>query len=339
MKYIFLFLTVATTNLYATDWFIIVDAVSNGNTLAPYIRQKAEQLNREVKIIHVKSVPEYTHAFRPSFHPEHFDELYELNENGTNLMQIVNSLKKHENLFPALPGTEIAVPLADQINTRAELEGNRLDLSYLKNNKGLLYKFLYDKGLITAPSGSVSNVNEGLQWIRETGISFSIVAKPVDDAGGYGFTVIDSINEFENPIRQLFKRTNYVGKPITSIVLQPKLLGNEYAINGAVRGDRIVFTDVIQYEKEGAVYLKDELLDPIHPKVAQLIADVIKTLKSMGFTAGAFHFEIIDSKQYGMVLIDAAGRAMGGKDYRMVRECTKYTQVMAIVDRANASKI
>ena len=109
----------AATNLYAADWFIIVDAVSNGNTIAPYIRQKAAQLNRDIKIIHVKSVPEYTDAFRPSFHPEHFDELYELNENGTNLMQIVNSLKKHENLIPALPGTEIAVPLADQINTRA----------------------------------------------------------------------------------------------------------------------------------------------------------------------------------------------------------------------------
>ena len=332
MNFIFLLLILITTDLYATDWFVIVDAVAGGNFIGSYIREKAKELKRDVKLVHIKSRPVYPEVFQPTFRPEDFDEQYVLNESGSNLMEIINAVKRHGNIFPALAGAETGVLLADHFNTRAELPGNRLDLSDLKRNKDLLYKFLFDKGLITAPSASITTVDEGLQWMKKSGVPFPIIAKPVDDAGGHGFETINSLEEFEISIKKILSQKTFEGKKISRIVLQPKLVGEEFAVNGAMRDGKIVFTDIIQYEKEGAVYLRDTLLDPKNLKVRPLIEYVSKTLAAMGMRIGAFHFEVIDSDRYGIVLIDAGGRPMGGKDYIMVRACTGKNQVMAMVD-------
>ncbi len=313
------------------EWIVIVHGLSTGATFAPTFRAKAKELGIEIKIAHVR-FGEFPKSLASTFVPSDYDKTFEFGL--TDHYRAVQALRSLDLKYSVVAGADSSYPHVDILNDRLGLPGNDVSKALQRTNKEHFYKELKLAGLMPAPFASVSGVEEGLKAARDQDFKYPFILKPVDDAAGNGFTVVNNVKELRGGLTRLFssKTKTVRGTPVGSVLLQPRLKGPEFAIQGAIREGVVVVTDVIDLKKDNAIYDLDKLVDPRNALLRRRIEHVKAALRATGLKEGTFHYETILDQDYGMVTFDPGARPMGGPDHFMVKECTGYNQVDALVE-------
>ncbi len=273
---------------------------------------------------------EFAPELAPSYRPNDYDAQFKFGIGEKE--KALNAMKKLNLHYPISSGTEDAVVITGYLNQQLNLPGNGTTTSELLRNKEKLYQVLKDHGLFKAPFVGVSSVEEGLTKYPSLGIDFPLVVKPVDDAGGRGFSKVNNEKELDAALSSLFSNKTMFGDKIDRVIIQAFLSGPHFAVQGAALNGKFIFSDVIDYQKRLAVYELDSLANPNDQITKERIHFVEKNLEAVNFLQQMFHIEGIADPVYGMNIIDFAGRPMGGVDHLMVEACTGYNQLDAYVD-------
>jgi hypothetical protein len=315
----------------STEWLVVVHGISTGATIAPTLRKKAKELGRDIKIAHVQ-FGDLPASLKDSYQPGDYDKNYYfgLKEQA----RAAEFLRRLGLRHSVIAGGDSSYPHVDILNALLGLPGNDVKKAGQRTNKELFYQELKSANLMAAPFVGVTSVAEGMSAASTEGFIYPFVLKPADDAGGNGFTVVHNPEELRLGLTNLFDpRTKTVrGTPIERVLMQHRLQGPEFAIQGAILRGRVVVTDIIDLKKDNAIYDEDALADPNGALVQERVRHVKAALKATGLKEGTFHYETIQDHHFGFVTFDPGARPMGGPDHIMVRECTGYNQVDALAE-------
>lgn len=329
--FLVLLLSFQAASALAADWIVIVHGLSTGATFAPTFRAKAKAMGLDIKIAHVR-FGEFPKSLASTFVPSDYDKTFEFGL--TDHYRAVQALRSLDLKYSVVAGADSSYPHVDILNDRLGLPGNDVTKASQRTNKELFYLELKRAGLMPAPFASVASVQEGLKAAVREGFIYPFILKPVDDAAGNGFTVVKNEKELKAGLAKLFSPDTKTvrGTPVGRVLLQHRLKGPEFAVQGAVRDGLVVVTDVIDLKKDNAIYDEDKLVDPESALIPRRIAHIKAALAATGLREGTFHYESIDDTTYGIVTFDPGARPMGGPDHIMVKECTGYNQVDALVE-------
>jgi carbamoylphosphate synthase large subunit len=284
----------------------IVDAYSTGADLA------ARFHGYGWRAVHVQSSAKIPDDFAATFKAEDFianlvpASPEDREEIATRLM----------DLAPAcvIAGTETGVPLADYLAARLGLPGNAPRTSSLRRNKYDMQEALRAAGLKAIAQHIARDAAGAAAWAAQHGI-WPVVVKPVDSAGADGVRFCETPEEVLEASNAILGRPNRLGLDNSSVLVQERLTGQQYFINGVSISGHHVITEIWQDDKilvEGAGLIceKETLLDAAGP-VQDILTDYLrKALDVLGVQEGPSHSELMLTDK-GPVLIETAARMQG----------------------------
>ncbi len=239
-----------------------------------------------------------------------FDMIYE-KETYEETLEIV---REWDPLL-VLPGNEKGVILASKLSYDLNLKCNdikNLDAMTLKNE---MQNRLAEKGLRSIKGKVVKSMEEAIDFY-ETEELEQIVLKPVYSAGSASVRICSNREEMLNSLEELFGKTNKYGDNLTELLMQERILGDEYIVNTvSCEGEHRV-TLVWKYHKvktsDGAmVYDTCETVNELNIGEAEMVEYAYDVADALGIEYGPVHGEyMIDEK--GPVLIEVNCRPCGG---------------------------
>lgn len=239
-----------------------------------------------------------------------FDMIYEQD----TYEQTLEEVKKWNPLL-VLPGNEKGVILASKLSNDLNLKCNpieNLDAMTLKNE---MQNRLAEKGLRSIKGKVVKSIEEAIEFYETEGLT-QVVLKPVYSAGSASVRICTNKNEMINSLEELFGKTNKYGDNLTEMLVQERIIGDEYIVNTvSCEGEHRV-TLVWKYNKmrtpDGAmVYDTCETVNELNLGEAEMIEYAYDVADALGIQYGPVHGEyMIDEK--GPVLIEVNCRPCGG---------------------------
>lgn len=239
-----------------------------------------------------------------------FDMIYE-KETYEETLEIV---REWDPLL-VLPGNEKGVLLASKLSYDLNLKCNdikNLDAMTLKNE---MQNRLAEKGLRSIKGKVIKSMEEAIDFY-ETEELEQVVLKPVYSAGSTSVRICSNREEMLNSLEELFGKTNKYGDNLTELLMQERILGDEYIVNTvSCEGEHRV-TLVWKYHKvktsDGAmVYDTCETVNELNIGEAEMVEYAYDVADALGIEYGPVHGEyMIDEK--GPVLIEVNCRPCGG---------------------------
>ena len=226
----------------------------------------------------------------------------------------VRTLKKY-NFAAVIPGTESGVIAAEQIANKLGLPVNDPERLYARRDKYLMQKALQEAGLPHIPSVLTSDVEEAVNWFKQSGFS-RVIIKPTRSAGTDGVKSCRSEAEIRNYFSHCYlNRYDGMGTFNESLLLQPYVEGDELVVNCVSRHGKHILTDVILYNKiltSGGVpmYEASRLIHKLDDRMQQAVAYTFNVLDALGIRYGSSHSEIKLTSS-GPVLVETGARVMG----------------------------
>lgn len=228
-----------------------------------------------------------------------------------------------------IAGAEWDPVLADQI--RAELaqrgvqtRGNADRKSWSRRDKEQFFEHMRDARVPVPLQFASNDVDEIVGWYDRHGGGIRVL-KPRRESGTTNVKFVSS----EAQIRRAFEHImtgepNHDGLVEVGVVIQEKLLGTEYAFNGArtrpsgPRGRAVTrVSGIWQYERQerrgaATIYIADRLINPQDGVGQRLLYRGNQAMEATDLVYGPFHIELIDTPDRGPLVIDFAARPSGG---------------------------
>ena len=227
------------------------------------------------------------------------------------------TLREIQSLDPLLvlvggeEGVIIGTRLADDLN----LPGNPYKNIAKMTQKSVMHNTLKEAGLRYIQGEEVNSVKDCLSFLEKTE-NEDIVLKHVHGVASVGVHMIHSKEELIAAFRQEKTAENMFGEKENRLMLQERILGEEYIVNTISRNGVPALTSLFRYYKLKTasgfwVYRGLEGVTEIGNKEKELIEYAFNTVRALGITDGPVHGEYMIDK-YGPVLIEANCRVMGG---------------------------
>ncbi len=290
-----------------------------------------------VPVIHVSSDPDVYKNFGTTRNLKDTD-LYEdlLVYDGQNLSNIVKALKA-KGVKNVIPGSEFGVEFTYQLRRELGLPSVSEEVAKLWRSKSLQQIAVGNAGLNHIKGFLASSRDETLEKLRALEISYPIIVKADNGAGTVGMREVRSKEELD----LAFSDSNFLGKARNgnpNVLVQEIIHGPEYAVNGVVSGDNIIFSETVRYEKvyvpQGAhVYRSVINVSSTEGDVDTLEAYVRDVLYAVKMKEGAFHAEVKIDPARGPVLIEVANRMMGASFPRYLKEVYPASQLDLLILR------
>lgn len=323
--------------LVSSPELVIVGAYSGGADIPEAIRLLAASgldttgVAGNVRLVQIHPQPVIPDVLASSFVETNFAENLTFDGTEESYRRILASLRGR-NLVGVLAGTETSIGLTDRLATDLGQIGNSPALSPVRREKSLMQERIRASGLRSIPTIRSSQVDEILAWVRASeggNNQFPIVVKPLDSAATQGVHICQNIAEVEAAARGLLGSNNIFNDRINEIVVQQFARGTEYAVNFVSRGGQHLLAEVWRYKKElvrrpdgtlSPAYAHDELVPNDDPVVESLRTYGVAVLNALELREGPSHMELMYNPEQGPVLIEVAGRLMGGHTQQATRE-------------------
>lgn len=241
--------------------------------------------------------------------PYDFDVLEEA-ETYEETLETVRKL----NPVLVLPGNEKGVILASRLAYDLNLKCNdikNLDAMTLKDE---MQKRLAEKGLRSIKGKVIKSVQEAVEFYDSEGLS-QVVLKPIYSAGSASVRICTGRSEMIQSLEELFGKSNYYGDSLSEMLIQERIVGDEYIVNTVSSKGTHRVTLVWKYHKirtpDGAiVYDTCESVNELNFGEAEMIEYAYDVADALGIEWGPVHGEYIIDEN-GPVLIEVNCRPCG----------------------------
>ncbi|MBX9704222.1 MAG: ATP-grasp domain-containing protein, partial [Silvanigrellaceae bacterium] len=228
---------------------VIVDAYSTGKYLAPILTAQG------YPCIHIKSSPSL--PFRFQHNENNFIEnvTYE-----NDIEHILSCLKSYIVKF-CIPGYESGVELADLLNEKLGLPGNKSEFSVRKRNKYLMNEAVTAENLPTVKHYYSNTLPSLINWVKTIN-NYPVVAKPLDSANGDGVHFCNNDEELQIAFQHITSSHNQFGVQNKEILVEALNIGDEYIINTVSYGKKHFIAEIWKVTRKGltTIYDKAEIL-------------------------------------------------------------------------------
>ncbi|EGR9007453.1 TPA: ATP-grasp domain-containing protein [Vibrio vulnificus] len=293
-------------------------------------RVLAKEILENHDVIHVKS--DSKHEFYNSS-DYMFDKV--IAYDGVDFENLVMQVSSFEPIC-VVAGSEWGVNLADKLSASLGFTANIIDEFDKRRNKFSMSEALKNAGMNHIPQLRTSNVNEGLNWLKNKNISRAVV-KPVDSAGSDDVYITCNESQFELAFNNIIGKENILFSKNESVLVQEFIEGQEHVVNTVTLDGGVWLSDCWKVTKsltsEGRnIYDYDDLLSASSEEVKICFDYILQVLDTLGVVIGPAHSELILNDN-GPVLIETGARisgaanpqalriAIGTDQTQMVQEC------------------
>lgn len=283
----------------------IVDANNSSHLLAQQLRTKG------YNIIHVRAVDRFVFKATENVITELFDDEISYDQLSPDEL---DEYIRNNKVEASIAGSERGVIVSDEISHKFNFVMNDYELSKARRNKFLMHKELEKKNVPHIPQEKFNNVEDALAWAKNFN-EWPLVIKPLDAASAKGLTLCFDIDCVKMAAKKVLKMKNFEFNQNSEFLVQKFMDGVEYAVNSVIIDDKIVHTDIWQYEKVrvpgGGILYRNLILQDYNGEVQkQLRLYAEDVLKALGFRYSASHMEIMFTKN-GPVLVEVGARTPG----------------------------
>jgi biotin carboxylase len=237
---------------------------------------------------------------------------------------------RYPGLKCIVPGIESGVTLADHLSERFGLASNGTAQSLARRDKTVMAEAVARHGLAIIPFTKSSRVDAVCEWVRERGFE-SIVLKPKSSSGTYGFNICNGERQIRETFARLHNSQDVFGDVVDEVLVQPLVLGQEYAVNCISLDGRHYVTDIWRTDKsqrgQSKVYEKETLVYEGAPHFEALTRYVAGVLDALAIRFGPSHTEVMLTPDGAVLLIETAARLMGALDVSLVTEALGHDAV------------
>ena len=292
---------------------IIVDCISTG------INYIGDIVNRGFKPVVLELIPagEDVEAYRAMLnsHYDNIDEKFDILYERDTYEETLEAVKKLDPEL-VLPGNEHGVILATKLSNDLGLLCNsieNLDAMTLKNK---MQERLKENGLRYIRGKVISSVDEAVEFYDAEGLT-QVVLKPIYSAGSAGVKLCSDKEEMINSIEEIFNnKHNYYGESISELLLQERIIGEEYIVNTVSNNGNHRVTLIWKYNKvrtpDGSIlYDTAETVNYLNIGEAKMVEYAYQVADAIGIEYGPVHGEYMVDEN-GPVLIEVNCRPCGG---------------------------
>ncbi len=292
---------------------IIVDCISTG------INYIEDIVNRGYKpvVLELKPAGEDVEAYKAmlNHHYDEIDEEFDILYEKDTYEETLDAVKKL-NPKLVLPGNEHGVILATKLANDLNLLCNPIENLEAMTLKNKMQKRLKDNGLRYIRGKVISSVEEAVEFYDAEDLN-EIVLKPIYSAGSAGVKLCSNKEEMINSIEDIFtNKHNYYGENISELLLQERIMGDEYIVNTVSNDGVHRITLIWKYHKikamDGSIlYNTAETVNNLNIGESKMVEYAYQVADAIGIKYGPVHGEyMIDEK--GPVLIEVNCRPCGG---------------------------
>lgn len=303
---------------------ILVDAYSTGKYLAPIFNGNGYHC------IHVIPSTNLSATYMSRYEEQLFLKtlIYQ-----NDLPELLQQLAPYQ-VKCVIPGSEAGVCLADAIAHGLQLNNvNELSLSSARRNKFEMQEALKNYGLRSIPQILTDKLATAIDWANQ--INYPIVLKPLASSDAEGVRFCDNEVELVAAFNEVKNSVSQYGEKNTHLLIQKKLIGQEYVVNSVSHLGKTLVTDIWTNQKKllknSSVYDHQRLLSPEDTEFHTLADFTVQVLQALKITFGAAHAEMISTDD-GIYLIEVGARLSGGFNPSLTMEALQYSQVSSLVD-------
>ena len=290
---------------------LLCESISNGRYYAKEIRKRGL-----LPIIVSPAIPVSSDYAALRAEARKYTDLYEplyLDEAGS-AAEVLEQVADY-SILAVVAGSELGVPLADQLAAALGLPGNNPCSSHLRRDKHAMQAALAEAGLRHIQGCAVQSLDEALAFAKELG-RWPLVVKPLASAATQGVHICQNQEELCRCADTLFHENTLFGSPNSTLLMQEYIDGREYVVNSVSHKGVHRLTDFWVYNKlqvgdAGNAYDNTRLLTRLQPGHRRIIQYACKVLTALDFLYGPSHMEIMVDAE-GPVLIEVGARPMGG---------------------------
>ena len=223
-------------------------------------------------------------------------------------------LVKKYNPLLIIPGSERGDRLATKLSHDLGLQGNPVENIDAYTLKDKMQEKIAEKGLRCIRGKTISTIEEALEFYEEENLK-KVVVKPVYSAGAVGVKMCENREELIESLNELFEDVNYYGQKVEKLIIQERIIGNEYIVNTAscngVHRITTMWDHIKTVTPSGDNVLDSSIsINELSLGQGDLIEYVYDVLDALEIRYGGVHGEyIVDEK--GPVLIEVNCRPMG----------------------------
>lgn len=307
---------------------VIVDPLSSGTELAPAFKA------RGIPAIAVTLKPLDWVGFGAKIRKDDFIEII---PNQENLAEV---LRKY-NPLAILPGTEEAVPLAEELAQALTPQlANDPEKAQHRLHKALMQEALHEAGVPALKTLNTASQDEVEDWLEKNSLSNSpLIIKPPVSAGSDKVFHIPAGGDWKTAFNKVLSEPSKItGEANETVVVQEQALGTEFAVGTVSANGKHYLAHLIKYNKIASidgktqtVYDYVEFVPYSEEEHGELFAYTQKALDALGMRWGANHNEIMLTKD-GPRLIETGARMCGGPVVGFAREASGSSQADKLVE-------
>lgn len=242
------------------------------------------------------------------------EEDFELLFEKDTYEETLDMVREYDPLL-VIAGSERGVILATKLANDLNLKCNPIENLDAMTLKDKMQEKIAEHGLRHIRGRVVESVEEAIEYYDKEGLS-EVVVKPVYSAGSVGVRLCADRQEMISSINELLGDINVYGDNLTQLVVQERIIGEEYFVNtvscdGTHRVTLIWKYNKVKTEEGGNVYDSIETVNELGLGEAEMVEYAYDVADALGIRYGAVHGEyMIDEK--GPVLIEVNCRPSGG---------------------------
>jgi ATP-grasp domain-containing protein len=246
----------------------------------------------------------------------------------------IRGLAAHRPAY-VIPGCEWGVNLADDLADLLRLPGNESLPDRPRRDKAAMMRRAAAAGLRVPAGAPLTSVEDLDEWLRTAG-TLPVVVKPTTSAASDGVHFCDDAEQARAVAGKLLGTTNVLGHPNETLLVQERLVGQQYFVNSVSwegrhhiheiwRDDRIFVDGRPVYDRQVLLAAEGEIQDV-------LVRFVTGVLDALGVRTGPAHTELLVDGD-GPVLIECGARLEGGVTSSGPERATGDSQLSLTVER------
>lgn len=251
---------------------------------------------------------------------------------------------KEYNIVAIVAGNESGVPLADKLSHAYGLKGNGPETTWLRNNKYGMYTALKGAGLRAGETQHVNSEDDIRKFWKEFECE-KVILKFTESGASVGVKTCPSLQDALDYYKVMKDMPDYLGRHGVDILIQEYIDGIEYIVDTVSCNGKHKVTSLWYYikseENNNFVYLRENLIKDITPKIQEIIDYDLKVLDAVQLKYGACHTEIKYDKK-GPVLMETNPRLHGsqGREYlkKLFGSCPTEVSLDSFTDEEKFNK-
>ncbi|MFZ2315107.1 MAG: ATP-grasp domain-containing protein [Gammaproteobacteria bacterium] len=288
---------------------IIVDGYSTGRQYASLLNQKS------YNCLHIQSSMQLPTFITSEMTPSDYCATYIHNED--DFQSTLQWIISHGYPEFIIPGSDTATVLCDKLSDALKLTlKNPLASSQARRDKFEMGERIKNCGLIGIKQLKAKNFNDITSWIKEEGVEFPLVVKPLKSGSGEGFRFCRNIREVELAFFELLGQKDLFNQVNEALLIQEYIQGDEYVINTVSCAGQHLVSEFGIYQKKineqgNSIYQSLQFFPRNFDKSRELKKYAFAILDALDIHYGPSHMEVMWTHK-GPILIEVGARPVGG---------------------------